>query len=162
MRFHNKGKPVDINQPLLRYRRFLSSPLARPPLLHTQTVHTASPRGRLRTTLSVTRLSIRPTRVIIISIIIHIITVVTCDPHLHLSAHRIIRGISPKFYPIRLRPLRAPCRSRRGLGQMVHSRSSLKTSSTRTPVPQKRKGWSWASPLECESTTSFPGVPLNG
>lgn len=155
----NKAKLVALNRALLRHRRFLSPPLPRPPLLHIPTVRTESPRGRSRTTLSATRLSIRCTRVIIINIITHIITV-TSDPHLHLSAHRIIHGISPKFSPIRPRPLRTACPSRRGSGRTVHSHSSSKTSSTRTPILQKRKGKSWASPLGCES--AFSGIPLTG
>ena len=146
----NKVKLVDINQAMRQHRIFLSPPPFQLPLPHTPIARTECPRNRLRTTLLATRLSIRCTRFIIINIIIHIITV-NCDPHLHPSAHRIIHGISPKFYPIRLRPLRTACRSRGGSGLTVHSHSSSKTFSTRTLIPQKRKGKSWASPLECES-----------
>jgi len=38
---------------------------------------------------------------------------------------------------------------------MVHSRNSSKIFSTRILIPPKRKGKSWVSPLECESTP-FP------
>lgn len=114
--------------------------------------------------MSATRLSIRCTRVII-NFIIHIIIVSSNPDLLHLSAHRIIPGISLKFYPTRLQPLRtvAACRSRGGSGQTAPSRSSSRIFSTRIPIRRKRKGKSWASPLGCESThLSFSGFPLAG
>lgn len=94
----NKDQLADINLALLRHKIFLSDLLSLLPLPHEPTALTESPRSLLKTTLSVTRLSIRSTRVIIINIIIHIITVLN-DPHLHRSAHRIIPGIHLKFYP---------------------------------------------------------------
>lgn len=150
---------------MLRHRRFLSAPLSPPPLHRIPTAHTECPRGRLKTTLSATRLSIRPTRVNTNIIIIHIIIVSSNPDPLHLSAHRIIPGISLKFYPIRLQPLRtaAPCRSSGGSGRTAPSRSSSRTFSTRILIRRKRKGKSWASPLGCESThLSFSGFPLAG
>lgn len=101
----NKAKLVDINLAPLRHRIFPTVRLPRLPLPLRPTAHTVYPRDRSRTTLSPTRLSNRCTPAIVINIIIHII-VITCDPHLHLSAHRIIRGISPRFCPIRPPPLR--------------------------------------------------------
>ena len=102
-----KGKLTDIKLALLRRGNFptVRLPRLRPPLI--RTARTVSPHDRWRTRLLATRLSIRPTRVIII-------IVMACDPHLHLSAHRITHGISRKFYPIRLRQLRAPSPSRGG------------------------------------------------
>jgi len=35
---------------------------------------------------------------------------------------------------------------------MAHSRNASKTFSMRIPIPPKRKGKTWARPLECEST----------
>ena len=100
-----KGKLTDIKLALLRRGNIPTVPLLRPPLPLRRTAHTVSPHDRWRTRLSATRLSIRLTRVIIIIVMV-------CDPHLHLSAHRITYGISRKFYPSRLRQLRAPSPSR--------------------------------------------------
>ena len=146
----NRDKLAGINLALLRHRNSPPAPPPQPRLPPRPTARTVCPRDRSRTTLPVTRLSIRHTRAII-NITLHII-IITCDPHLHLSAHRIIRGISQKFYPSRRRPLRTACRSRGDRDQTVLSRSSSRTFSPKTHTPPKRKGRSWASPSECEST----------
>ena len=105
----NKEQPADINLALLLRKTFLSVPLFRPLLPPNLKAHTECPRSCLKTTSPATRLSTRCTRLIIIITIInitliHIITA-THDPYPHLSARRITRGISPKFYPIRPRSI---------------------------------------------------------